>query len=101
MKNIKSTIVVAFLTTLLTNFLLSSVLFWVIAFIALWLYMGYLSNVMDSYNTKFDSFVLFGPFGFFISLMENGTAGLRRLWYHWFGKPMPTIRSPFVFEDDE
>lgn len=103
MKNYKSTIVVAIVTTLLTNFLLSSWLFWLIACIALWLYIGYLGTVMEDFFIPdwCDPIIILGPFCFIGSLMENGLDGLKRLWNHFFSKPMPTLRSPFVFDKDE
>lgn len=99
MKNTKTVILTAVLTTLATNVLLSSWLFWAALFIGAWLYLGYLGNVM--YGDKIDNFIVLGPFIVLVASIERGTRGFKNLWDYFFTKPFPKFRSPFVFDKSE
>ena len=103
MQNTKAVILTAVLTTLATNLLLSSWLFWLALFIGVWLYIGYLGNIMDSCfcNEPMNSLVIIGPLNFISSISENRSNGLKRLWKHFFVKPLPKFRSPFVFDSGD
>ncbi len=97
---LKQVVLTAVVTSLVTNFLLSSWLFWIVLFIGLWFYLGYLGNIVDDPPLNDPLFMIMGPISLIVCLIYNRTRGLKRLWRHFFKKPIPSIRSPFVFKEE-
>lgn len=103
---LKNVIITSVLTTFVTNFLISFILgswlFWFLAFIAGWLYLGYLGSIAD--REELNPFILFGPIYLAGAVFVPKTdCGFHCLWEHFTKRPFPSfsIQSPIKFNNEK
>lgn len=98
---LKNVIVASVLTTLVTNLLISSWIFWLLVFIAGWVYLGYLGCIAEKY--QLNTFVVFGPIYLFTAILYTKSAAFYRLWEHFTSRPIPNIsfQNPIKLNNED